>query len=276
MDIVDKFVNLSIRVGSTIEALSKVPENLSCVLMIFQATSKNPLSPTVFEAQIFLQTAGSWLSLTPDELVQAANLVRPPLFAHINLNHLFERVEKRRKDEREKRRLFALQKEKENEEKKINKDDDIKYMKEAMDCARAAEESGEVPVGAVVVDEKGVIIGRGFNKVIGDADPTAHAEIMAIRQAAKVKKNYRLENCTLYVTLEPCPMCAGAIMNSRFSRLVYGASDEKAGVVDNVCKLFSYPTLNHHTKTTSGICSQDCLKLLRDFFEKKRKKESSN
>ena len=110
MDIVDKFVNLSIRVGSTIEALSKVPENLSCVLMIFQATSKNPLSPTVFEAQIFLQTAGSWLSLTPDELVQAANLVRPPLFAHINLNHLFERVEKRRKDEREKRRLLLFKK----------------------------------------------------------------------------------------------------------------------------------------------------------------------
>ena len=166
MDIVDKFVNLSIRVGSTIEALSKAPENLSCVLMTFQATSKNPLSPTLSEAQIFLQTAGSWLSLTPEELVKAANLVRPPLSAHINLNHLFERVEKRRKDEREKRRLFALQKEKENEEKKINKDDDIKYMKEAMDCARAAEESGEVPVGAVVVDEKGVIIGRGFNKVI--------------------------------------------------------------------------------------------------------------
>lgn len=276
MDIVDKFVNLSIRVGSTIEALSKVPEDLSCVLMTFQATSHNPLNPTTSEAQVFLQTAGSWLSLTADELVKAANMVRPPLSAHINLTHLYDRVQKRRRDEREKRRLFALQKEKENEDKKINKENDIKYMKEAMDCARVAQESGEVPVGAIVVDKEGNIIGRGFNKVIADADPTAHAEIMAIRQAAKVKKNYRLEKCTLYVTLEPCPMCAGAIMNSRFSRLVYGVPDEKGGAVDNLCRLFSYPTLNHHTKVTSGVCAEECLKLLKNFFEEKRKKEPSN
>ena len=276
MDIVDKFVNLSIRVGSTVEALSKAPENLSCVLMTFQATSQNPLNPTKSEAVLFLQTAGSWLSLTADELIQAANMVRPPLSAHINLNHLYERVEKRRKEERERRRLFALQKEKENAAKKIDKEADVKYMREAMDCARAAQESGEVPVGAVVVDENGEIIGRGFNKVISDDDPTAHAEILAIRQAAKVRKNYRLENCTLYVTLEPCPMCAGAIMNSRFARLVYGAADEKAGVVDNVCKLFSYPTLNHHTKATGGVCGKECLNLLKAFFEEKRKKEKGN
>ena len=203
-------------------------------------------------------------------------MVRPPLSAHINLYHLYERVEKRRKEERERRRLFALQKEKENAAKKIDKEADVKYMREAMDCARAAQESGEVPVGAVVVDENGEIIGRGFNKVISDDDPTAHAEIMAIRQAAKVRKNYRLENCTLYVTLEPCPMCAGAIMNSRFARLVYGAADEKAGVVDNVCKLFSYPTLNHHTKATGGVCGKECLNLLKAFFEEKRKKEKGN
>ncbi len=106
---------------------------------------KNPLSPTVFEAQIFLQTAGSWLSLTPDELVQAANLVRPPLFAHINLNHLFSKELRNAERTSGKKKTFCSSKEKKMK-KKSTKDDDIKYMKEAMDCARAAEESGEVPV----------------------------------------------------------------------------------------------------------------------------------
>ena len=150
---------------------------------------------------------------------------------------------------------------------------DMKYMRRALQLARLGEfgASPNPMVGAVIVDDAtGRIAGEGFHRRCGEG----HAEVNAVADADR--RGVSLDNTTLYVTLEPCPMCAGAIMNSRFSRLVYGASDEKAGVVDNVCKLFSYPTLNHHTKTTSGICSQDCLKLLRDFFEKKRKKESSN
>ncbi len=274
MDIVDRFVNLSIRVGSTFDSLGKIPENLRCVLMTFQGTASNPQKPSIFEAQKFLESAGSWLSVTAEELVREANLIRPALSAQINLQHLSDRICRRREEEKLKRKNFALRRERELVDQRIDTSKDEQFMKEAIDCARVAEEIGEVPVGAVVVDENGIVIGRGYNKVIANSDPTAHAEIMAIRQAAQRKKNYRLDNCSLYVTLEPCPMCAGAIMNSRFARLIYGAPDEKGGVVENGNRLFDNKSLNHHTKVRSRVCSEDCLGLLQEFFIKKRKKES--
>lgn len=148
---------------------------------------------------------------------------------------------------------------------------DQTYMQLALALAGEAASMGEVPVGAIVVKE-GVIIGRGSNAPIQSHDPTAHAEIVAIREAAKHLKNYRLTDCTLYVTLEPCAMCAGAIQHARIARLVYGASDAKTGACGSVVNLMTESKLNHHTEVTAHILSEDCGTLLTNFFRAKRKK----
>lgn len=144
------------------------------------------------------------------------------------------------------------------------------FMREAISLAQAAECLGEVPVGAVVVRD-GVIIGRGFNSPIGEHDPTAHAEIAAIRSAARSEENYRLPGATLYVTLEPCAMCAGAILHARISRVVYGARDPKTGVHGSVVDLFAVERLNHHASIEGGVLADECSRLLSDFFAERRK-----
>jgi tRNA(adenine34) deaminase len=128
-----------------------------------------------------------------------------------------------------------------------------------------------VPVGAIIVKD-GVIIGRGSNAPIGKHDPTAHAEIQAMRDAAQHLGNYRLVDCTLYVTLEPCAMCTGAIQHARISRLVYGASDPKTGACGSVVNLMAEPKLNHHAKITSGVMANECGTTLTTFFAARRKK----
>jgi tRNA(adenine34) deaminase len=148
------------------------------------------------------------------------------------------------------------------------------FMREAMSLARSAECLGEVPDGAVIVRDN-EIIGRGFNSPIGDADPTAHAEIAAIRNAARSEDNYRLPGTTLYVTLEPCAMCAGAIMHARIARVVYGARDAKTGVHGSVVDLFAVDRLNHHTAIEGGVLADECGKLLSDFFAARRRKQTS-
>ncbi len=135
--------------------------------------------------------------------------------------------------------------------------------------ARSAECLGEVPVGAVVVLD-GVIVGRGFNSPIGESDPTAHAEIAALRDAARNLENYRLPGCELFVTLEPCAMCAGAILHSRIARVVYGARDPKTGVHGSVVDLFAVERLNHHTQIEGGVLADECGRLLSDFFANRR------
>ena len=145
------------------------------------------------------------------------------------------------------------------------------YMKEAISLARSAESLGEVPVGAIVVHE-GVIVGKGFNSPIGESDPTAHAEIAALRNAARNLVNYRLTGCELFVTLEPCAMCAGAILHSRISRVVYGARDPKTGVHGSVVDLFSVDRLNHHTTVLGGVLAAECAHLLSSFFANRRLK----
>ena len=150
------------------------------------------------------------------------------------------------------------------------------YMREAMSLAAAAECLGEVPVGAVVVDAAGQIIGRGFNTPIGEDDPTAHAEIAAIRAAARALGNYRLPGCTLYVTLEPCAMCAGAIMHSRLQRVVYGARDPKTGVHGSVVDLFAVERLNHHATVEGGVLAVECGRMLSEFFAARRRKAQSS
>ena len=143
--------------------------------------------------------------------------------------------------------------------------DDAGYMAEALVLARAAKERGEVPVGAIVVKD-GVIIGRGGNAPIAAHDPTAHAEIAALREAARAVGNYRLPGCSLYVTLEPCAMCTGAILHARIGRLIFGARDPKTGACGSVIDLIGEPRLNHHASVSSGVLADECGKLLSDFF----------
>ncbi|MEJ1297812.1 MAG: tRNA adenosine(34) deaminase TadA [Candidatus Sedimenticola sp. (ex Thyasira tokunagai)] len=149
-------------------------------------------------------------------------------------------------------------------------EDDLKFMKRAMELAHKAELDGEVPVGALVVREGG-IIGEGWNRPIGDHDPTAHAEIMALRSAGRQVENYRLSGATLYVTLEPCPMCASAIIHARIARVVFGASDPKGGAAGSVFHLLpSDQRFNHRVEVTGGILEEECGDLLRAFFKARR------
>lgn len=144
-------------------------------------------------------------------------------------------------------------------------------MRQALDLARQAGALDEVPVGAVVVLE-GQIVGRGFNQPIRGDDPTAHAEVMALRDAAKTLGNYRLPGCELYVTLEPCVMCSGAIMHARIARVVYGARDAKTGANGSVIDLFALQTLNHHATIEGGVLAVECAQMLSSFFAAKRNK----
>jgi len=149
--------------------------------------------------------------------------------------------------------------------------DDQTYMHAALEQARIAQAAGEVPVGAIVVKD-GEIIGAGFNAPISGHDPTAHAEIRALRDAAMRRGNYRLPGCELYVTLEPCAMCVGAMLHARIARLIYGAADPKTGACGSVLDLFSEPRLNHHATVTAGVMAEECGALLREFFASRRAK----
>jgi tRNA(adenine34) deaminase len=148
------------------------------------------------------------------------------------------------------------------------------FMADALELARQAAAAGEIPVGAVVVRE-GEVIGRGYNRPITSHDPTAHAEIVALREAARHVANYRLNGCELFVTIEPCAMCAGAILHARIARLVYGAADPKTGACGSVVDLFSQTVLNHHTKVVGGVLASDCGRLLQEFFAGRRRAGSN-
>jgi tRNA(adenine34) deaminase len=147
--------------------------------------------------------------------------------------------------------------------------DDSGFMGLALDLAREAGAAGEVPVGALIVLD-GEVVGRGFNQPIGRHDPTAHAEIMALRDAATRLGNYRLPRCTLYVTLEPCAMCAGAIMHARIERVVFGTRDPKTGAAGSIIDLFAEARLNHHTAVVGGMLTEECGSLLSGFFAARR------
>jgi tRNA(adenine34) deaminase len=146
---------------------------------------------------------------------------------------------------------------------------DQQAMQVALDEARLAAEAGEVPIGAIVVHE-GAIVARGQNRVLRDLDPTAHAEMVALRVAAAVQGNYRLNGCTLYVTLEPCAMCAGAMIHARLDRLVFAAADPKAGAAGSVLSVLNHPQLNHRMEVEQGIAGDEAAELLRSFFRERR------
>lgn len=147
--------------------------------------------------------------------------------------------------------------------------DDCRFMTDALELAREAWKMGEVPVGAVVVRD-GEIIGRGFNHPIAAHDPSGHAEIMALRDAARNVGNYRLPGCTLYVTIEPCVMCTGAIFHARIARVVYGAREPKTGAAGSIVNLYEEPRLNHHADIEGGVMAEECGGLVSAFFAERR------
>jgi tRNA(adenine34) deaminase len=149
------------------------------------------------------------------------------------------------------------------------RDPDVVFMQQALSLARQAEASGEVPVGAVVVMD-GAIIGRGFNSPIAKSDPTAHAEILALREAGAQARNYRLERATLYATLEPCVMCAGALVAARIERLVFGARDVRFGGVRSKFRIADSELLNHRVEIVEGVLAAECVELMKKFFEHRR------
>jgi tRNA(adenine34) deaminase len=152
-------------------------------------------------------------------------------------------------------------------------DRDIEFMKEALELARLAADMGEIPVGALVVDSNsGEVIAKAHNLRENNKLATAHAEILAIEEACRKRGSWRLHGCTLYVTLEPCPMCAGAIVNSRIDRVVWGADDMVAGCCKSVINFNSYP-FNHSFATASGVCESECKAVLQEFFQTKRRSE---
>jgi len=155
----------------------------------------------------------------------------------------------------------------------MNTEIDLQFMREALQLAGRAEAEGEVPVGAVVV-HNGVIVGRGWNKPISGCDPTAHAEIIALRDAATRRSNYRLPDCTLYVTIEPCAMCAGAIVHSRIARLVFGAPEPKAGVVLSNGQFLDRDNLNHKVSYQAEVLADECSGMISAFFKKRRAAKS--
>ena len=146
---------------------------------------------------------------------------------------------------------------------------DRQFMQQALDQAKLAAVAGEVPVGAVLVRD-GQVISTGFNQPISNSDPSAHAEMMALRAAALEESNYRLPGTTLYVTLEPCTMCAGAMLHARVDRVVFGATDPKTGAAGSVLNVFSEKQINHQTQVEGGIMSEECGQILRDFFKERR------
>jgi len=151
---------------------------------------------------------------------------------------------------------------------KKNRTDEY-FLREALKEARKAETLGEVPVGAVIVCNNR-IIGRGYNRSISDTDPTAHAEIIALRKASRKLKNYRLADCAIYVTIEPCPMCAGALVWARISEIVFGAYEPKAGACGSVLNIVYNKKLNHRVKVRGGLLETECRSLIQNFFQKKR------
>ncbi len=149
---------------------------------------------------------------------------------------------------------------------------DEDFMRLAIEQAQAAEASGEVPVGAIVVSSAGQIVGHGNNQVLRSSDPTAHSEIVALRQAGLALNNYRLLGCTLFCTLEPCAMCAGAILHARIARMVFAARDPKAGACGSVLSVMNHPALNHRVELTEGVCAAECSSMLSNFFRRRRGK----
>lgn len=286
---IETFSALTIRRGSSLESLARTSNDYVRVVVgawLLSVPKTVTRNEALTSAERFLSDPGQWLNVTPEALLAEALSLGLMNEGSEGLTHdLMPRpgvTARRLTDELESAQaILAARRARTREvlqaknravnsgEPPVDDEADQRFMREALKEAQAAADAGEVPVGAVLVDN-GVIVARAGNRTLRDGDPTAHAEMLVLREGAKVAKNHRLTNATLYVTLEPCPMCAGGIVQARPSRIVFGASDLRMGAVGGALSLFDLPGINHRPWVRRGVLADDAKALLTTFFAQRR------
>ena len=286
---IETFSALTIRRGSSLESLARTSNDYVRVVVgawLLSVPKTVMRDEALMSAERFLSDPGQWLNVTPEALLAEAlslGLMNegPEGLTHdlmprpgVTARRLTDELESAQailaaRRARTREVLQAKNRAVNSGEPPVDDEADQRFMREALKEAQAAADAGEVPVGAVLVDN-GVIVARAGNRTLRDGDPTAHAEILVLREGAKVAKNHRLTNATLYVTLEPCPMCAGGIVQARPSRIVFGASDPRMGAVGGALSLFDLPGINHRPWVRRGVLADDAKALLTTFFAQRR------
>ena len=286
---IETFSALTIRRGSSLESLARTSNDYVRVVVgawLLSVPKTVTRNEALKSAERFLSDPGQWLNVTPEALLAEAlslGLMNegPEGLTHdlmprpgVTARRLTDELESAQailaaRRARTREVLQAKNRAVNSGEPPVDDEADQRFMREALKEAQAAADAGEVPVGAVLVDN-GVIVARAGNRTLRDGDPTAHAEILVLREGAKVAKNHRLTNATLYVTLEPCPMCAGGIVQARPSRIVFGASDPRMGAVGGALSLFDLPGINHRPWVRRGVLADDAKALLTTFFAQRR------
>lgn len=286
---IETFTALTIRRGSSLESLARTSNDYVRVVVgawLLSVPKTVTRDEALTSAERFLSDPGQWLNVTPEALLAEAlslGLMNegPEGLTHdlmprpgVTARRLTDELESAQailaaRRARTREVLQAKNRAVNSGEPPVDDEADQRFMREALKEAQAAADAGEVPVGAVLVDN-GVIVARAGNRTLRDGDPTAHAEMLVLREGAKVAKNHRLTNATLYVTLEPCPMCAGGIVQARPSRVVFGASDPRMGAVGGALSLFDLPGINHRPWVRRGVLADDAKALLTTFFAQRR------
>ena len=286
---IETFSALTIRRGSSLESLARTSNDYVRVVVgawLLSVPKTVTRDEALTSAERFLSDPGQWLNVTPEALLAEAlslGLMNegPEGLTHdlmprpgVTARRLTDELESAQailaaRRARTREVLQAKNRAVNSGEPPVDDEADQRFMREALKEAQAAADAGEVPVGAVLVDN-GVIVARAGNRTLRDGDPTAHAEMLVLREGAKVAKNHRLTNATLYVTLEPCPMCAGGIVQARPSRIVFGASDPRMGAVGGALSLFDLPGINHRPWVRRGVLADDAKVLLTTFFAQRR------
>lgn len=286
---IETFSALTIRRGSSLESLARTSNDYVRVVVgawLLSVPKTVTRDEALTSAERFLSDPGQWLNVTPEALLAEAlslGLMNegPESLTHdlmprpgVTARRLTDELESAQailaaRRARTREVLQAKNRAVNSGEPPVDDEADQRFMREALKEAQAAADAGEVPVGAVLVDN-GVIVARAGNRTLRDGDPTAHAEMLVLREGAKVAKNHRLTNATLYVTLEPCPMCAGGIVQARPSRVVFGASDPRMGAVGGALSLFDLPGINHRPWVRRGVLADDAKALLTTFFAQRR------
>ena len=286
---IETFSALTIRRGSSLESLARTSNDYVRVVVgawLLSVPKTVTRDEALTSAERFLSDPGQWLNVTPEALLAEALSLElmnegPEGLTHdlmprpgVTARRLTDELESAQailaaRRARTREVLQAKNRAVNSGEPPVDDEADQRFMREALKEAQAAADAGEVPVGAVLVDN-GVIVARAGNRTLRDGDPTAHAEMLVLREGAKVAKNHRLTNATLYVTLEPCPMCAGGIVQARPSRVVFGASDPRMGAVGGALSLFDLPGINHRPWVRRGVLADDAKALLTTFFAQRR------
>ena len=286
---IETFSALTIRRGSSLESLARTSNDYVRVVVgawLLSVPKTVTRDEALTSAERFLSDPGQWLNVTPEALLAEALSLElmnegPEGLTHdlmprpgVTARRLTDELESAQailaaRRARTREVLQAKNRAVNSGEPPVDDEADQRFMREALKEAQAAADAGEVPVGAVLVDN-GVIVARAGNRTLRDGDPTAHAEMLVLREGAKVAKNHRLTNATLYVTLEPCPMCAGGIVQARPSRIVFGASDPRMGAVGGALSLFDLPGINHRPWVRRGVLADDAKALLTTFFAQRR------